>query len=195
MSLAYYKDLAPSIHLNMKSEARAVPPVPQQNSNQPQPPRDHRAQLAHHREPPSVSRTSRRPRSVAPNPISIVEAHYLEDTWIRAIYADETTIGFLTIAIWPPTHGYYIWRFMIDLRYQGPSFGRKVVRMAISTSKMRILRPSVHSERGNIDVEAQHSPDEFYVKMGFRQTAGPDEDGEVIMMVVCNSVANGDGVY
>ena len=65
------------------------------------------------------------------NPMSMLEAHYSEDAWMRAVYADETLVGFLMMAIWPPTDGYYIWRFMIDQRYQKLGFGRTVVGMAI----------------------------------------------------------------
>ena len=33
-------------------------------------------------------------------------------------------------------------------------------------------------KEGKHNVEAQHSPYDFYVKLGFRQTAEPDEDNE-----------------
>ena len=67
--------------------------------------------------------------------MSMLEAHYSEDAWMRAVYADETLVGFLMMAIWPPTDGYYIWRFMIDQRYQKLGFGRTVVGMAIQHVK------------------------------------------------------------
>ena len=122
------------------------------------------------------------------NPMSMLEAHYSEDAWMRAVYACETLIGFLMMAIWPPTDGYYIWRLMIDQRYQGSGFGRQVVGMAIEHVKKhypQIKQLGVMStpKEGKGKVEAQHSPYNFYLKLGFRQTAEPDEDGEVMMMI------------
>ena len=126
--------------------------------------------------------------NLAHNPMSMLEAHYSEDAWMRAVYADETLVGFLMMAIWPPTDGYYIWRFMIDQQYQKLGFGRTVVGMAIRHVKdnyPQAKRLGVMStpKEGKGKVEAQHSPYEFYVKLGFRQTEEPDEDGEVMMMI------------
>lgn len=128
--------------------------------------------------------------NLAPNPMSMVEAHYSEDAWMRAVYADDTIVGFLMMAIWPPTDGYYIWRFMIDQRYQGLGFGRTVVGMAIQhvrTNYPEAKQLGVMStpKEGKEKVDAKDSPFVFYEKLGFRQTAGPeeDEDGDVMMMM------------
>jgi diamine N-acetyltransferase len=126
--------------------------------------------------------------NLASNPMSMVEAHYSEDAWMRAVYADETIVGFLMMAIWPPTEGYYLWRFMIDQRYQGLGFGRRVVGMAIQHVKenypeTKQLGVMSTPKEGSEKVKAEDSPYKFYVKLGFRQTADPDEDGEVMMMI------------
>lgn len=126
--------------------------------------------------------------NLAQNPMSMLEAHYSEDAWMRAVYADETPIGFLMMAIWPPTEGYYIWRFMIDQRYQQLGFGRTVVGMAIQHVKenypeAKQLGVMSTPREGKGKVEARHSSYEFYMKLGFRQTEEPDEDGQVMMMI------------
>lgn len=126
--------------------------------------------------------------NLAPNPMSMCEGHYSEDAWMRAVYADETPIGFLMMAIWPPTEGYYIWRFMIDQRYQQLGFGRTVVGMAIQHVKenypeAKQLGVMSTPREGKGKVEARHSSYEFYMKLGFRQTEEPDEDGQVMMMI------------
>lgn len=128
--------------------------------------------------------------NLASIPMSMVEAHYSEDAWMRAIYADETIVGFLMMALWPPTEGYYIWRFVIDKRFQGLGFGRIVVQMAIQHVKdtyPQAKRVGVNStpKEGDLkkNVKAEHSPYQFYFKLGFRQTAEPDEDGEVLMEI------------
>lgn len=57
--------------------------------------------------------------NLAANVWSLAEAAYSEDAWLRAIYANSTLVGFLMLAIWDPDCAYYIWRLMIDERYQG----------------------------------------------------------------------------
>ncbi|KAM0704904.1 hypothetical protein Q7P35_007691 [Cladosporium inversicolor] len=126
--------------------------------------------------------------NLAQNPMSMLEAHYSEDAWMRAVYADETLVGFLMMAIWPPTDGYYIWRFMIDQRYQRLGFGRTVVGMAIRHVKEKYpqakwLGVMSTPKEGKGMIEAEHSPYGFYVRLGFRQTEEPDGDGEVMMMI------------
>jgi hypothetical protein len=57
---------------------------------------------------------------VASNAVSIAQAHfYQEVAWFRAIYADETPIGFAMFEQNPEERQYYLWRFMIDARAQG----------------------------------------------------------------------------
>lgn len=69
--------------------------------------------------------------NLAPNVWSLCEAHYSEDAWVRAIYADETPVGMLMMATWDPDEAYYIWRFMIDGRYQRLGYGRRGVEFAV----------------------------------------------------------------
>jgi diamine N-acetyltransferase len=126
--------------------------------------------------------------NLASNPMSMVEAHYSEDAWMRAVYADEFIVGFLMMAIWPPTDGYYIWRFMVDERYQKLGFGRRVVEMAIRYLKetypqAKKLGLMSTPKEGKEDVRPEDSPYAFYVKLGFEQVAEPDEDNEVLMEI------------
>ena len=75
------------------------------------------------------------PRS---NAYSIVEAHYPPDedpVWLRAIYADETPVGFLMTSEDPKQGDYFLWRLMIDERFQGKGYGQKAVRLLIERIK------------------------------------------------------------
>lgn len=122
--------------------------------------------------------------NLASNALSLVESHYSEDAWVRAIYADETVVGFLMMAIWPPKELYYIWRFMIDQQYQGLGFGRAGVKLAIAHVRehhpqAKMLRVMSTPPEGKNDVEPQYSPYKFYLHLGFKQIAPPDEDGEI----------------
>jgi diamine N-acetyltransferase len=125
--------------------------------------------------------------NLASNAMSLLESHYDEDAWVRAIYADdETMVGFLMMAIWDAGGKYYIWRFMIDHRYQGLGYGKRVVAMAIEhirqqnpTAKM--LGVNSTPPEGKHNVKPEDSPFAFYERLGFKQAAPPDEDGEILM--------------
>jgi diamine N-acetyltransferase len=65
---------------------------------------------------------------VASNAVSIAQAYFQPKAWVRAIYADETPVGFVMLydsslgPQSPPEDYYEVWRFMIDARYQGKGF-------------------------------------------------------------------------
>lgn len=132
--------------------------------------------------------------NLAANVWSLAEAAYSEDAWVRAIYADETLVGMLMMAIWPPTDGYYIWRFMIDGRYQHLGYGRKGVEYAIEHVRQNYPQAKQlgvmstppegksHNDPAKV-VKPEDSPYRFYEKLGFKQTEPPDEDGEIMMML------------
>ncbi|UNI21315.1 hypothetical protein JDV02_007316 [Purpureocillium takamizusanense] len=132
--------------------------------------------------------------NLAPNVWSLCEAHYSEDAWVRAIYADETLVGMLMMAIWDPDEAYYIWRFMIDGRYQGLGFGRRGVEHAVAhirqhnpwAKKLGVMSTppeGKHVENSSKNVNPEDSPYKFYQKLGFVEVAPPDEDGEIMMSI------------
>ena len=63
---------------------------------------------------------------VATNALSIAQAHFDPDAWFRAIYADETPIGFVMVDDDIQKKEYFLWRFMIDERYQRMGLGRSL---------------------------------------------------------------------
>lgn len=128
--------------------------------------------------------------NLAPNVWSLAEAAYSEDAWVRAIYADETLVGMLMMAIWDPTEAYYIWRFMIDGRYQGLGYGKQGVEFAIAHIRQhnpRAKHLGVNSTPPEGDptklVKPEDSPFRFYERFGFKQAAPPDEDGEIKLIL------------
>ncbi|HYO45882.1 MAG TPA: GNAT family N-acetyltransferase [Gemmatimonadota bacterium] len=67
-------------------------------------------------------------RFVATNAVSIAQAHFHpEVAWFRAIYADETPVGFLMLHDDPGKPEYHLWRFMIDKRFQKLGYGRRAL--------------------------------------------------------------------
>lgn len=113
---------------------------------------------------------------VAPNEISIAEAHFAADAWFRAIYADETPVGFVMISDKPEIPRYYLWRYMVDARYQGMGFGRRAMELVIDHVR---TRPNA-TEMFLSYVPKETGPRDFYQKLGFVDT-GREEDGELEM--------------
>lgn len=115
-------------------------------------------------------------RFVANNAISIAQAHFEEKAWFRAIYADETPVGFAMLYDDPETTDYFLWRFMIDSRYQGMHFGERAIGLLIDY--VRSLPGA--TELMVSYVPAEGSPEPFYTGLGFIHT-GEVHDGENVM--------------
>lgn len=128
---------------------------------------------------------SEQERFVAPNANSIAEAHFNpEHAWFNAIYADETPVGFFMLYDDPDTPTYFLWRFMIDARYQGRGYGTRALRLVVEHVKDRpdalVLGVSY--------VPGEGSPETFYKKFGFEETGEMDED-EVIAQLLLDTPA------
>lgn len=116
---------------------------------------------------------------VASNAVSIAEAHFEEKAWFRAIYADEAPVGFVMLYDDPQAGEYYLWRFMIDARYQGHHFGERAIQLLIDYVR---TRPDA-TELLLSYVPAEGSPQPFYSRLGFVET-GEVSDGENVMRLV-----------
>lgn len=114
---------------------------------------------------------------VASNAVSIAEAHFAPDVaWFRAIYADEVPVGFLMLEDDPSNTSYYLWRFMIDERFQKCGFGQRALKLLIEHVK---TRPGATALLTSC-VPGEGSPGKFYEKVGFSYT-GDMEDDELVM--------------
>lgn len=113
---------------------------------------------------------------VAGNAVSIAQAHYEEKAWYRAVYAGETPIGFVMVYEDPEANEYFLWRFMIDARYQGHHFGERALRQLID----RIRHLPGATELLVSYVPEAGSPEPFYTRVGFVPT-GEVQDDEVVM--------------
>jgi diamine N-acetyltransferase len=103
---------------------------------------------------------------VAPNAVSIAQAHFSEHAWFRAIYADETPVGFLMLHDDPAERTYFLWRLMVAEPHHGKGFGRRAMELLIDHVK---TRPGA-TELGTSCGEGQGSPEGFYRKLGFERT-------------------------
>ena len=109
--------------------------------------------------------------AVADNAISIAQAHFSENVWMRAIYKGSVPIGFIMLHIgsdWVDgidCPGVFLWRFMIAKPFQGLGYGRRALEFLLEHLKalgIPELYTSYHLGTG--------SPEGFYQRMGFVPT-------------------------
>jgi diamine N-acetyltransferase len=119
---------------------------------------------------------------VAPNAYSISEAHFSERAWFRAIYADETPVGFVMLEEPDPKAEagadeacYFLWRLMIAADHQGKGFGRRAMALVIDHVRDRTAGPALFTSY----VPEERGPGDFYRKLGFVET-GEMDGGEVV---------------
>jgi diamine N-acetyltransferase len=123
-------------------------------------------------------------RLVAPNAVSIAQAHFEPAAWFRAIYADETPVGFAMLfdstrakaPEQPDTC--HLWRFMIAAECQRQGYGGAALAQLIIHT--RGLAGVTRFSLGFVPDSA--GPREFYARFGFRET-GVVDGGEVIMVL------------
>lgn len=84
---------------------------------------------------PSVAPAQR--RFVATNAESIAEAYFTKEAWFRAVYADETPVGFVMLHDDPREPRYYLWRFMVDAEHRGKGYGRRAMGLLVEHVKAR----------------------------------------------------------
>ncbi len=124
---------------------------------------------------------------VAPNAVSIAEAHFEPHAWFRAVHAADRPVGFVMIYEDPhpetPTDMdeddvavYYLWRFMIDGREQGKGYGRRAMELAIEHVREQ---PNATAMYLSV-VPGEGSAEAFYARFGFART-GRVHEGEVEM--------------
>jgi diamine N-acetyltransferase len=114
---------------------------------------------------------------VAPNAYSIAQAHFeREIAWFRAIYADETPVGFVMLSDDASEQKYFLWRLMVDARYQKLGFAKRV---------LELLFDYVRTRPGAKEILVSYflgddGPQGFYEKLGFVPT-GEMSGREVVM--------------
>lgn len=118
---------------------------------------------------------------VAPNAVSIAQAHFHRAAWFRAIHAGGERVGF--IMLWDPSldaeaaeRRFFLWRFMIDARFQGRGHGRAALERLIEHVRTRPGADALYLSH----VRGVERAGRFYRSLGFEYT-GEEEDGELIM--------------
>jgi diamine N-acetyltransferase len=118
---------------------------------------------------------------VAPNAVSIAEASFYDEAWFRAIYDEDTLVGFVmlydpTLVDKPDEPDFFLWRLMIDKSHQHRGLGHAAVNSLIDHVRTRPgakkLLVSHHSQADALG--------RFYSSLGFKYT-GKEEGGEKVM--------------
>ncbi len=112
---------------------------------------------------------------VAPNAVSFAEALFEPKAWYRAILADDRPVGFVMLYEDPGVARSYLWRLMIDARYQGLGFGRRAVALVVDHVRSRPDATALLVSW----VPGSGSPERFYLDLGFEPT-GEIDAGEVV---------------
>lgn len=115
-------------------------------------------------------------RFVATTAESVAQAYVHPTAWPRAIYADETLVGFLMLEVPPSGTDVGLWRLSIAAPFQGRGHGAAAVRAVITHAASLPGRTRLLLSH----VPAPGDPGPFYEKLGFRYT-GEVEDGERVM--------------
>jgi diamine N-acetyltransferase len=112
---------------------------------------------------------------VAPNAMSFAEAYFEPKAWFRAVYANETPVGFVMLYDDREARQYFLWRLMVDARHQRLGYGRAAVELVVAEV---LTRPGA-TELKVSWIPGDGGPEVFYLRLGFVLTGEVDE-GEVV---------------
>ena len=103
---------------------------------------------------------------VAPNVVSLAQAFATTKVWVRAVYLDDEPVGFVMLSDDDEKPRYYLWRFMIDARYQRKGIGRAAMGLVHDYVRTRPNGDRVYLSY----VPADGGPGPFYHSLGYQDT-------------------------
>lgn len=132
---------------------------------------------------------------VAKNSDSIIDAYFFlteerKNVFTFGIYNEKKPVGFLMIGydcVWRENldfakNSYYIWRFMIDRRYQGNGYGRAALKLAIDFVR---TAPCGKAEYCWLSYEPENEiARKLYLSMGFEEKLELCKEDEEIPAVL-----------
>jgi diamine N-acetyltransferase len=121
-------------------------------------------------------------RHVAPNAVSIAEAHFCGQAWFRAIEAEGELAGFLmlydpTLGTDPEEANFVVWRLMVDARFQNRGIGARAIELLVEHVRTRPGARELYLSH----VPGNEAAARLYRRLGFRYT-GAEDEGELVMV-------------
>ncbi len=114
---------------------------------------------------------------VATNQYSLAQAYVQPECVPLALYAENKPVGFAMYCLDVDDHQYWIFRLMIDQRYQGKGYGREAMRLLIN--HIRGLSDEDHNCIYISFEPENHVAKKLYESLGFLPD-GRVEYGEVV---------------
>ncbi|PKM65114.1 MAG: GNAT family N-acetyltransferase [Firmicutes bacterium HGW-Firmicutes-19] len=122
---------------------------------------------------------------VATNVYSIAQAYiHYGSAFPYGIYQDDKMVGFVMLGHNKEDQEFWLWRFMIDEKFQDQGIGTKAVQLALEKFK----------EMGATEIYLSYEPenhiaDALYRKFGWLPT-GKVEEGEIVMLLTLDKEEN-----
>ena len=120
---------------------------------------------------------------VASNSISIAQGHYSNSAWFKGIFNDDNAVGFVMLDLITKENKCFLWRFMIDKKYQGKGYGKIALSQVIDYVKSL----KVYDEMKTSYVPKKNDAKGFYKNFGFIESEeiikefGMEDSGEIGM--------------
>ena len=118
---------------------------------------------------------------VAPVVRSLADAWYYREegiTYPKAIYANEDLVGFIMYDLDPEEQQVFIWRFLIDQRYQGKGYGRQTIEAVLAMAKEQAQITKVVADY----VDGNEPMKKILLDLGFEETGFDQAINEHIMV-------------
>ena len=100
---------------------------------------------------------------VASNSVSIAQGHYSKSAWFKGIFYDDRPVGFVMLDLIEEENKCFLWRFMIDCKYQGKGFGKIALTQVIDFVRSLNLYTYIATSY----VPAENGAGGFYKNFGF----------------------------
>tara|TARA_Y100000768_G_scaffold352672_1_gene304433 strand:+ start:514 stop:972 length:459 start_codon:yes stop_codon:yes gene_type:complete len=100
---------------------------------------------------------------VASNAVSIAQGHYSNSAWFKGIFNDDIAVGFVMLDLIIEKNKCFLWRFMIDKKYQGKGYGKIALTQVIDYVKSL----NVFDEIKTSYVPSENGAEGFYKNFGF----------------------------
>ena len=100
---------------------------------------------------------------VALNSVSIAQGHYSKSAWFKGIFNDDRPVGFVMLDLIEEENKCFLWRFMIDGKYQGKGFGKIALTQVIDFVRSLNLYTYIATSY----VPAENGAGGFYKNFGF----------------------------